>query len=81
MREPIRAMLRCSDHGLAPGGVICAHPARRPATVWVPAAEVYHGAGPECAKRANELTADDLLTACLHRVRALRGPGPDDFPP
>jgi DNA-directed RNA polymerase subunit RPC12/RpoP len=76
MSQPMRTMLRCREHGLAPGGVICVHLARGESKDWIKV-----GAGPECehdyvcaacAERINDLDAADLKAICMHCIRALQ---------
>jgi hypothetical protein len=74
-------MVRCGNHGKAPGGVICKHLFRGTAKDWVRVADILPGLGPEnehdhvcraCAERLNELTAADMRLVCMHCMRRLR---------
>lgn len=80
-KQPMKNLVKCGDHGLAPGGVVCRHLLNRTATTWVAVKDVCPGLGPEsdydhlcpaCVERFNDLGVDDLVTLCMHCIRNLQ---------
>jgi hypothetical protein len=74
-------LIRCGDHMLAPGVVVCIHLIEHTAADWLPVARRPGGEGesdwlcPDCLGKFPDVPDEDLRAICIHCVRVLQSGG------